>query len=138
MATWPTPEQIETFLAGPPDQPVVMLNMLTFKKTAEDPDTGEPVSGKEVVRRYSRAMKSFVERGGGTFVLGADIDSQVIGTGGEQFDFVGIMRYPSRSRYLELAGDPEVAATIGRYRDAGLESQWLFAMTEVADADVDA
>lgn len=133
MATWPTPEQIEAFLAGPPDHAVVMLNMLTFKEHAEDPDTGEQVSGKEVVRRYSRAMRGFVERGGGTFVLGADIDSQVIGTGGEGFAFVGIMRYPSRSRYLELAGDPEVAATIGRYREAGLESQWLFAMTEVAE-----
>lgn len=133
MATWPTADQIETFLAGPPDQPVVMLNMLTFKDVAEDPDTGETVSGKEVVRRYSRAMKGFVERGGGTFVLGADIDSQVIGAGGEQFAFVGIMRYPSRGRYLELAGDPEVAATIGRYREAGLESQWLFAMTEVSE-----
>ena len=35
MATWPTHEQLETFLAGPPDRPVVMLNMLTFKKEAD-------------------------------------------------------------------------------------------------------
>jgi len=133
MATWPTAEQIEAFLAGPVDRPVVMLNLLSFKDRAEDPDTGEVVTGREVVRRYSRAMKGFVEDGGGTFVLAADVDSQVIGTGGEDFGFVGIMRYPSRARYLELAGDPEVAATIGRYREAGLESQWLFAMTEVTE-----
>ena len=51
----------------------------------------------------------------------------------EHFDFVAIMSYPSRRRFLELAGDPEVAATIGKHRDAGLESQWLFAMTEVTE-----
>jgi hypothetical protein len=76
-------------------------------------------------------MKEFVESHGGSFVLAADIDSQVIGEGGEGFQFVGIMRYPSRRAYVELAGDPEIARTIGRHREAGLESQWLFAMTEV-------
>lgn len=128
MATWPTPEQIETFLAGPADQPVVMLNMLQFKPRTDDGSTG-----RDAVMRYSRAMREFVEARGGTFVLAANIDSQVIGEGGEGFQFVGIMRYPSRRRYLELAGDPEVARTIGGHREAGLESQWLFAMTEVTE-----
>jgi len=35
------------------------------------------------------------------------------------------------SGLLKLAGDPQIAQTIGKHRDAGLESQWLFAMTEV-------
>ena len=129
MATWPTPQQIETFLAGPPDTPVVMLNMLKFKDRADDSHGG--MGGAEAVLLYSRAMKEFVEARGGSFVLAANIDSQVIGEGGEDFQFVGIMRYPSRQKYLELAGDPEVARTIGKHRQAGLESQWLFAMTEV-------
>jgi hypothetical protein len=129
MATWPTPEQIERFLAGPQDQPVVMLNMLRFKEHADQSDGA--ATGRDAVLRYSRAMKEFVESHGGSFVLAADIDSQVIGEGGEGFQFVGIMRYPSRRAYVELAGDPEIARTIGRHREAGLESQWLFAMTEV-------
>ena len=129
MATWPTTEQLEEFLAGPPDQPVVMLNLLTFKERADGDNAG--TTGAEAVGRYSTAMKEFVEARGGTFVLAANIDSQLIGTGGEAFDFVGIMRYPSRQVFLELAGDPDVAQGIGRDRDAGLESQWLFAMTEV-------
>jgi hypothetical protein len=129
VATQPTKEQVEAFLSGPPDEPVVMLNMLSFKEQA----TGEleGLSGREAVWKYSVAMKEFVEARGGTFVLAANIDSQVIGEGGEHFQFVGIMRYPSRVDYVRLAGDPEVAATIGRYRESGLESQWLFAMTEV-------
>jgi len=130
MATWPTHEQLEQFLAGPPNQPIVMMNLLTFKHAADgEPDT----TGRDAVMRYSRAMKELVEAHGGTFVLAANIDSQLIGTGGETFEFVGIMRYPSRQDYLALAGDPEVARTIGKHRDAGLESQWLFAMTEVTE-----
>jgi uncharacterized protein (DUF1330 family) len=129
MATWPTTEQIHEFLAGPPDEPVVMLNLLQFKEAAGGHDAG--MSGRDAVMLYSRAMKQFVEAHGGTYVLAATIDSQVIGSGGETFEFVGIMRYPSRQAYVELAGDPEVARTIGRHREAGLQSQWLFAMTEV-------
>jgi hypothetical protein len=78
-------------------------------------------------------MRAFVEERGGTFVLAANVDSQLIGEGGEHFEFVGIMRYPSRAAYLALAGDPEVHRTIGRHREAGLASQWLFAMTEVTE-----
>jgi uncharacterized protein (DUF1330 family) len=131
MATWPTPEQIETFLAGPPDEPVVMLNMLQFKEQADASHDG--MTGEEAVLLYSRAMKDFVEAHGGSFVLAARVQSQVIGEGGEGFQFVGVMRYPSRKAYLELAGDPKIAATIGKHREAGLESQWLFAMAEVTE-----
>lgn len=131
MATMPTPDQIQEFLAGPADRPVVMLNLLVFKEHADGEFAGR--SGRDVVREYSEAMRTFVTERGGSFVFAGDVDSQLIGEGGEQFGFVGIMRYPSRQRFVELAGDPEVAATIGRYRDAGLESQWLFAMSEVED-----
>lgn len=131
MATWPTHEQLETFLAGPPDEPIVMLNMLTFKQQADASHAGQ--TGQEAVMQYSRAMREFVESRGGTFVLAANVDQQLIGEGGEHFHFVGIMRYPSRRAYLELAGDPEIAKTIGKHREAGLESQWLFAMSEVTE-----
>jgi hypothetical protein len=131
MATWPTAAQLEEFLAGPADQPVVMLNLLEFKQQADPSHPG--MSGRDAVLLYSRAMREFVEAHGGSFVLAAYVDSQVIGEGGEHFGFVGIMRYPSRRAFVELAGDPEVAATIGKHRDAGLESQWLFAMTEVTE-----
>lgn len=130
MATMPTQEQIEEFLAGPADQPVVMLNLLKFKDRADDTHPG--LSGREAVMLYSTAMREFVEARGGSYVIAADIDSQVMGTGGD-FDFIAVMRYPSRSKFLELAADPEIARTIMPHREAGLESQWLFAMTEVTE-----
>ncbi len=126
MATWPTAEQVEAFLSGPAHQPVVMMNLLTFKEGAAGGGTG-----RDSVLRYGRAMRQFVESRGGSFVFAGDVDSQLIGEGGEDIQFVSIMRYPSRQTFLDLAGDPEIAGTIGRERDAGLESQWLLAMTEV-------
>ena len=96
-----------------------MLNLLRFKEQADASHEG--MTGEEAVLVSRHAMKQFVERGGGTFVLAAHVDSQVIGEGGD-FHFVGIMRYPSRQAYIELAGDPEIAATIGKHREAGLEA----------------
>jgi hypothetical protein len=37
VVTWPTQEQLDAYLALPQDDPVVMLNLLTFKDEA----TGE-------------------------------------------------------------------------------------------------
>jgi hypothetical protein len=81
--------------------------------------------------RYAREMRKFVESRGGRFIRAGHVDSQVIGEGGEAFQFAALMEYPSRQVFLKLAGDPEIGRTIGKYREAGLESQWLFAMTEV-------
>jgi len=128
MSTYPSPEQIKEVLAGTQDQPVVMLNLLRFKVTADASHEGE--TGEQAHMRYGREMREFVESGGGRFIWAGHVDSQVIGEGGEGFHFVSLMEYPSRQAFLKLAGDPHIAQTIGKHRDAGLESQWLFAMTE--------
>src|SRR5262245_21951657 len=45
IALYPTKEQIEALLSGPADRPVVMLNLLQFKRTATAPDEG--MSGEQ-------------------------------------------------------------------------------------------
>ena len=52
MAIRPTPEQFQTLMEGPADTPVVMVNLLTFKKEASDADAG--VSGQGGVRSLRR------------------------------------------------------------------------------------
>ena len=126
MAIYPTPEQIQRLLAGPADQPVVMLNLLRFKPRADAPDDG--ISGEEAYRRYSDLMQTFVESKGGRFLWIGRVDSQVIGSGGEDFHVIGLVEYPSRRAFLEIATDPHVQQ-IGAHRAAGLESQWLIAAT---------
>ena len=127
MAIYPTPQQIETLLAGPADRPVVMVNFLRFKQRADGTDEG--VSGEEAYRRYAEAMRAFVESKGGRFLWVGRVDSQVIGTGGEGFHMIGLVEYPSRAAFVEIATDPHVQE-IGVHRAAGLESQWLIAATE--------
>jgi uncharacterized protein (DUF1330 family) len=127
MSKYPTPEQIQTLLAGPADRPVVMLNLLRFKERADAPDEG--LTGKEAYQRYAREMKTFVESHGGRFLWGGSVDSLVIGDTEERFDFVGLVQYPSRQKFVEIAMDPHVTA-IGVHREAGLEMQWLIATSE--------
>jgi uncharacterized protein (DUF1330 family) len=128
MALYPTAEQIQELLAGPSDQPVVMLNLLRFKPQADASHPG--TSGEEAYLRYAQEMRSFVESKGGRFLWAGRVDSQVIGEGGEQFHMIGIVEYPSRQGFLAIATDPHVHE-IGAHRAAGLESQWLIASTTV-------
>lgn len=128
MAIYPTPEQIKQLLAGPRDQPVVMLNLLTFKKEASgDASTG---SGEDAYMRYAQEMRKFVESKGGRFIWTGRVDSMVIGETDEVFHVAGLVEYPSRAAFLAIGGDPHVTENIGKHREAGLESQWLIAMTE--------
>jgi uncharacterized protein (DUF1330 family) len=73
-------------------------------------------------------MQAFVESKGGRFLWIGRVDSQVIGTGGEGFHMIGLVEYPSRQTFVEIATDPHVQR-IGVHRAAGLESQWLIAAT---------
>ena len=126
MAIYPTPEQIEQLLAGPPDQPVVMLNLLRFKPGADAPDAG--LTGQQAYRLYADAMQPFVESKGGRILWVGRVDSQVIDTGGEGFHMIALVEYPSRQAFVAIATDPHVRE-IGVHRAAGLESQWLIAAT---------
>jgi hypothetical protein len=129
LALYPTPEQIQALLASPDDTPVVMVNLLRFKEAADPPDDG--ASGEDAYRRYADAMIAFVRSKGGRVLWSGRVDSQVLGAGGERFHMVGLVEYPSRRAFLEIAGDPHVER-IGVHRAAGLEGQWLLAATTVA------
>ena len=127
IAVYPTPENIQALLAAPDDgRPVVMVNLLRFKPTADAPDAG--ISGEAAFRRYIEKMIPFVESKGGRVIWSGRVDSQVIGEGGDAFHMVGLVEYPSRKVFVEIATDPYVQE-IGAHRSAGLEGQWLLATT---------
>jgi uncharacterized protein (DUF1330 family) len=125
MAIYPTSEQIQTLLAEPDDRPVVMLNLLKFKAQADS--GGE--SGRASYERYATAMRKVVEGQGGRFLWTGYVDSVVIGGAeADGFHAVGIVEYPSRKKFVEIATSREVQE-MGADRAAGLESQWLLAST---------
>jgi uncharacterized protein (DUF1330 family) len=127
MSIYPSAEQFQTLLAGPPDRPVVMLNLLRFKPRADAPDTG--VSGAEAYARYGHEMRKIVESHGGRILWSGRVDSMVIADADPGYHAVALVEYPSRAKFVELAQSAEVAG-IGVHRTAGLESQWLIATTQ--------
>jgi len=129
MSIYPTAEQFQTLLAGPPDQPVVMVNLLRFKPQADAPDAG--LSGAEAYRRYGDEMRKLVESHGGRILWSGRVDSMVIADADPGYHAVALVEYPSRRKFVEIAQSAEVAA-IGVHRSAGLESQWLIATTQGA------
>ena len=117
ISLYPTQEQLEALLADASDGPVVMVNLLRFKP-----------GGEAAYRRYATAMRRLVEGRGGRFLWSGRITSQVVGSGGESFEIVGLVEYPSRKVFVEIATSREVAE-IGVHRSEGLEGQWLLAAT---------
>lgn len=126
MATHPTAEQIEKVLNFPDDTPVVMVNLLKFKKTADD---GTGRSGAEAYGDYGREMMKIVERGGGRRLYAGRFDSMVIGPEDQEFDVVALVEYPSRKAFIEMTSTEEYREIDDKYRTKGLESQWLIATT---------
>jgi uncharacterized protein (DUF1330 family) len=117
ISLYPTQEQLQALLADPAPGPVVMLNLLRFKP-----------GGEAAYRRYADAMRKIVEGRGGRFLWSGRATAQAIGTGGEGFEVIGLVEYPSRKTFVEIATSAEVAA-IGVHRSEGLEGQWLIATT---------
>jgi uncharacterized protein (DUF1330 family) len=124
ISVYPRKPQLEALLEGPPDEPVVMLNLLRFKQQASAPDEG--LTGQEAYEKYGSAMRRLVEARGGRFLWMGRVTSQVIGSGAEGFHLAALVEYPSRKAFVEIATSPEVAE-IGVHRAAGLEGQWLLA-----------
>jgi uncharacterized protein (DUF1330 family) len=125
----PRPEQIQELLRGPADTPVVMVNLLRFKKDASDPDQG--LSGAEAYARYGEQMIEWVRSQGGRVIWSGRVDSWVIGDTEERFDMIALVEYPSRREFTRIVGDPRVAE-YSVHRTAGLEMQWLIATTTQA------
>lgn len=63
LAMGPEPDQIQELMRGPADTPVVMVNLLRFKKSADTP--GEDIPGADAYRRYADRMRRIVEAAGG-------------------------------------------------------------------------
>ena len=133
MAIYPTGEQFQELMKGQQDHPVVMLNLLRFKPQADASHEGD--TGLEAYNRYGTEMRKFVESKGARFIWAGRVDSQVIGEGGEEFHVVALVEYPSRKAFAEIAQDPYVTENIGKHRAAGLEMQWLIAMTQAPLAE---
>lgn len=124
-AVYPTQDRIAALMGNPSPDAIVMLNLLKFKDKAVYPDgRTTTLSGREAYMLYGAPMQQFVEKHGGRFIFGGQIDQLVIGEVGEMWDVCALMEYPSAAAFAKIATSPEVAE-IGVHRAAGLAGQLL-------------
>lgn len=134
IAQTPQPQQIQQLMEGPQDTPVVMVNLLSFKESADGDNGG--ISGQEAYMKYGASMRKFVESKGGRFIWAGRVDSMLIGESDFDFQAVALVEYPSRKAFIEIVSDQHVAE-IGKDRKDGLAGQWLIATTEAPTATAD-
>ena len=126
----PTADQVRALRDAGPDGPVVMLNLLKFRKQANYPagSPHAPCSGAEAYRRYQTA---FVETVGDVshaeVVWEGKIDRPFIGDASQVWDKCLLVRYPSRQHFLAMMANAAYReALVHRY--AGLERTILLQM----------
>ena len=107
MAIEPTQEQLEAIVAraGSDDSPIVMLNLNRY-------------ADREEYLRYGEVAMSMLDRLGARVVWHTDANETFIG--GDEWDEVIAVWYPSRSAFLEFTSDPDILAAF-EHRRAGLE-----------------
>lgn len=122
----PTADQVRTLRDKGRDGPVVMVNLLKFRKRAAYPDGSAeaPCSGAEAYERYQHAFTVTVGAVSQASVLyEGPVEQVMIGDPAAReadWDKVLIVRYPSRQHFLAMMADEEYRkALVHRY--AGLE-----------------
>ncbi len=121
----PNKAQFVELMEAPDEGPVVMLNLLKFKKQAE----GSEGSGASEYNKYSDAAVQMVEARGGKVLWMGRADQILIGDPTEDWDSVALVQYPSRKDFIEMVSTPDYEKAHA-HRESGLERTVLIACTE--------
>ena len=120
--------------------PVVMLNLLRFRETADYGKSPElappaPVRGIDAYRTYLAHARRFLEaRGGGLDFLGRG-GAFLIGPAADRWDVAMLVRHRSVADFASFANDPEYLAGVG-HRTAALEDSRLLPLVAGDEASV--
>lgn len=104
----PTPETIKALAESPDQGPVVMLNLLKFKKDG----------GAAAYAEYGASVTRMLQAIGGRIVFAGRVDQVVVGE--QTWDVIALVEYPSRRAFLKMVTDPEYLK-IHAHRERGLE-----------------
>lgn len=132
MTAWiePTTEAARALFSRPHAGPVVMLNLLRFRETADYggfPDLAppSPISGAAAYERYVAHTQPFLEASGGAVLFDGTGGEWFIGPEGERWDRVLLVRQASLAAFLAMARDPACAAGLGHRTAALADSRLL-------------
>ncbi len=97
---------IEALSALPDDAPVTMLNLMHFRERSLDGNG----SGRDAYLRYSALAIKTIKAVGGTIVWTGTAEAVALGIPGDnRWDYVALVRYPSRKSFIAMMTSPDYA-----------------------------
>ncbi|MEW6478652.1 MAG: DUF1330 domain-containing protein [Pseudomonadota bacterium] len=122
--------QLQVLETLPPDQPVVMLNLLRFHDQAAyaDTDQAEPCSGREAYKRYSQTSLQTIAAVGGRVIFGGKAHEALIAPQGEGWHQAFLVQYPSPAAFRAMMAMPQYQACV-HHRTAALADSRLIPLS---------
>jgi uncharacterized protein (DUF1330 family) len=117
---------IEALSALPDDVPVVMLNLMRFHEKSSDGNG----SGWDAYLRYSALAIKLIKARGGTITWTGTAEVVALGVAEDnRWDYVALVRYPSRAAFIDMMTSPEYARA-NVERDNGCAAHTIIAIRE--------
>lgn len=115
-----------TVAALPPDEPVVMLNLMKFRPESLDGDG----TGWDAYLRYSSAANRCIKEQGGRIFWAGEVNGATLGPEAHgDWDFTALVSYPTPAAFLAMMRSPDyVAANV--HRENGCEAHLIVAVNE--------
>lgn len=96
----------ETLAQLPDEGPVVMLNLMRFRAHSLDGNG----SGWDAYLRYSALAIKQIKMRGGTIIWTGNAEAVALGVPDHhRWDYVALVRYPSRAAFLDMMQSPDYA-----------------------------
>ncbi len=130
----PTEEAGKQFFLRQLEGPIVMLNLLRFRETADYADSPElappnSISGKAAYQLYMKHTTPFLAKSGGEVLFSGSAGNFLIGPEEEAWDSVLVVRHRSTEAFLAFARDEGYLKGTG-HRTAALADSRLLPMLE--------
>ena len=94
----PTKQQLKHVMTLPKDRPIVMCNIIKFKKQIKA--TGE--SGQEAYGRYLKNAAPLIEKAEARIIWKGKVEATVIGDNKDEPDIIFLVEYPSTSHFIKM------------------------------------
>jgi len=112
--------------AIPDDAPVTMLNLMRFRERSLDGNG----SGWDAYLRYSQLSIKLIKARGGTIIWTGNAEAVALGVPkAHRWDYVALVRYPSRAAFLDMMHSAEYAVANAE-RENGCLDHAIVAMRE--------
>ncbi|HWZ60180.1 MAG TPA: hypothetical protein VNW46_14480 [Gemmatimonadaceae bacterium] len=134
----PTQDSGRAFVTRQIAGPVVMLNLLRFRETADYSATPHlapphPISGADAFQRYIDHTLPYLRETGGDVVFLGTGGRFLIGPESERWDMMMLVRQQSVASFLSFASHDAYLAGLG-HRTAALEDSRLLPLVEAPTA----